>query len=149
MPKRVGTVMLVALFAAAAACSRQPISSPTSPSAALAGPQNSGGSCGGATRKEQLTGPALNGVVPQGDATADMSQFNCGGSTTLTVQVKNVNLPDGTTLAVTLDFSSVGTIRLSGRQGSLVANVGHFAVSNDEVRVNNGSTNILIGPFFK
>jgi hypothetical protein len=31
----------------------------------------------------------------------------------------------------------------------MTANLGHFAVSNDEVRVNDGGTTILIGPFFR
>lgn len=109
---------------------------------------SSSGSSGG-TVKETLTGPAINGVTPQGLATADQSQFSSGGSTTLTVQVKNVNLRDGTTLGVTLDFTPVGSIKLSGGQGSMTANLGHFAVSRDQVRVKNGDTVILQGGFFQ
>ncbi len=104
---------------------------------------------GGTTLQETLSGPAINGVVPEGQALADESQFASGGSTTLTVQVKKVNLPDGTVLGVTLDFTPIGTITLNRGEGTLNANLGHFAVSNDEVRVNNGATNILIGPFFR
>jgi hypothetical protein len=98
---------------------------------------------------EQLTGPTLNGVVPNGRATADESQFLCGGSTTLTVEVKDVNLPDGTVLEVTLDFLPVGTITLSRMAGAMAANLGHFAVSNDEVHVIHGGRLILIGAFFR
>ncbi len=104
---------------------------------------------GGTTLQETLSGPAINGVVPEGQALADESQFLSGGSTTLTVQVKKVNLPDGTVLGVTLDFQPIGTITLNRGEGTLTANLGHFAVSNDEVRVNNGATNILIGGFFR
>ncbi len=104
---------------------------------------------GGTTLQETLSGPAINGVVPEGQALADESQFASGGSTILTVQVKKVNLPDGTVLGVTLDFTPIGTITLHRGEGTLTANLGHFAVSNDEVRVNNGATNILIGSFFR
>lgn len=106
-------------------------------------------SSSGGTVKEPLTGPAINGVTPQGLATADQSQFSSGGSTILTVQVKNVNLRDGTVLGVTLDFTPVGSIMLNGGQGSMTANLGHFGVSRDQVRVKNGDTQILIGGFFR
>jgi hypothetical protein len=98
---------------------------------------------------EQLSGPAINGVVPEGRAIADEKQFPCGGSTILTVQVKKVNLPDGTVLDVSLDFTPIGTITLSRQEGTMTADLGHFAVSNDEVRVANNGTVILIGPFFR
>ena len=104
---------------------------------------------GGTTLTEQLTGPAINGVVPEGQAQADESRFQQGGSTILTVQVKKVNLPDGTVLNVSLDFTPVGTITLSKGEGTLRTNLGHFAVSNDQVRVNNGGTTILTGAFFR
>ena len=98
---------------------------------------------------EQLTGPTFNGVVPSGRATADESQFLCGGSTVLTVEVKDVNLPDGTVLQVALDFLPVGTITLSRMAGAVAADLGHFAVSNDMVRVIHQGNVILIGPFFR
>ncbi len=106
------------------------------------------GGCG-PTVKEALSGPALNGVVPEGQAQADESQFLCGGTTTLTVQVKNVNLPDGTVLPVSLDFTPVGTITLSRSEGTLVTNLGHFAVSFDQIRVNYNGSTILIGGSFQ
>jgi hypothetical protein len=109
----------------------------------------SGGGCSGPTKTEQLSGPALNGVVPEGRARADMSQFTCGGSTILTVEIKNVNLPDGTVVGVSLDWTPIGTITLSGQRGVLTTDLGHFGVSNDEVRVHYGDSIILIGPFFK
>ena len=105
------------------------------------------GVSGGTSLRETLTGAAINGVVPEGQAQADESNFANGGSTILTVQVKNVNLPDGTVLGVSLDFSPVERSRsVAGRHFS--ANLGHFGVSRDQVRVNNGATTILIGAFF-
>ena len=106
-------------------------------------------SSSGGTVKETLTGPAINGVVPEGLATADQSRFSSGGSTILTVQVKKVNLRDGTVLGVTLDFTPVGSITVAGGQGSMTADLGHFGVSRDQVRVKNGDTVILQGGFFQ
>jgi hypothetical protein len=112
-------------------------------------PASAGGGCNGPTVVEQLSGSAFNGVVPEGRATADESQFPCGGSTILTVQVKNINLPDGTVVNVSLDFTPIGNITLSRLGGTLVTDLGHFAVSNDEVRVAHNGQVILIGPFFR
>ncbi|PYR88215.1 MAG: hypothetical protein DMF84_28905 [Acidobacteria bacterium] len=109
----------------------------------------SSSSSSGGTVKETLTGPAINGVTPRGLATADESNFSSGGSTILTVQVRDVNLRDGTVLGVTLDFTPVGSITLAGRQGTMTANLGHFGVSRDQVRVKNGDAQILIGGFFQ
>jgi hypothetical protein len=106
------------------------------------------GGCG-STVTEQLTGATLNGVVPDGRAFADESQLLCGGSTTLTVEVANVNLPDGTVLDVTLDFRPIGTISISGARGALTADLGRFGVSNDEVRVSDAGTLILVGSAFR
>ena len=154
-------IAIVPVMLAFAACVDQPGGvPPTGPSGGrvlLSSGSGSGGSgggggsggCSGPTVTEQLSGPALNGVVPEGRAQADESQYLCGGSTILTVQVKNVNLPDGTVLSVSLDFTHIGTITLSRQEGTMTANLGHFAVSNDEVRVANAGTVILIGPFFK
>jgi hypothetical protein len=129
----------------------QPPTSPTAPG--LTSDVGTPAASSGGTKKEILTGPAINGVVPEGQALADMSQFSNGGDTILTVQVKKVNLPDGTRLSVTLDFGPVGTITLSRNEGTLVANLGHFGVSFDQVRVYNGTdttgTPILSGGFFQ
>ena len=148
----VSTLLLAVVIAAltTAGCADPP--APTSPSqpspvALASADQSSSGGTGGTTR-ETLSGPAIGGIVPQGQALADMSRFSSGGSTILTVQVKNVNLPDGTVLQVTLDFTPVGTITLSRGQGTLVTSLGHFAVSRDQVRVNGGGTTILSGGFF-
>jgi hypothetical protein len=112
---------------------------PTSPSASV----------GGGTAKETLSGPSIAGVKPEGQAFADMSQFQSGGSTILTVQIRKVNLPDGTVLAVSLHFTPVGSISLRSGEGSLTANLGHFGVSRDPVVVKNGTTTILAGGYFQ
>jgi hypothetical protein len=116
------------------------LSSPTAPSLAA----SSGG-----TLKETLTGAAIGGVVPEGEALADESQFASGGSTILTVQVKKVNLPDGTVLAVSLDFTPIGSFTLSGNEGTMRADLGHFGVSRDQVRVNSNGATILSGGAFR
>jgi hypothetical protein len=91
----------------------------------------------GGTLKESLSGPAFNGRTPSGRATADETQFSgCGGFSLLSVQVTNVNLPDGTQLWVTLDFGPVGTITLRGGSGTMATyNMGDFAVARDQIRV--------------
>jgi hypothetical protein len=63
-----------------------------------------------------LTGPAIGGEVPGGQAIGDQSQLTaCGGFTVIRVSVKNVNLPDGTVLWVTLSGGQpIGRIVLSG-----------------------------------
>ena len=111
----------------------------------------------GGTLRETLSGPSIGGRTPSGTATADESRFSgCGGFSLLSVQVKNVNLPDGTVLWVTLDFGAVGTITLRGGSGTMATyNLGRFGVSNDEVRVysslpdSGAFQQILIGPFFR
>jgi hypothetical protein len=111
----------------------------------------------GGTVKESLSGPTLNGRTPSGQATADETRFSgCGGFSLLSVQVKDVNLPDGTVLWVTLDFKPVGTITLRGGAGTMPTyNLGRFGVSNDDVRVYSAlpdissSQQILIGGAFQ
>jgi putative Ig domain-containing protein/centrosomal CEP192-like protein len=111
----------------------------------------------GGTLKEQLSGSTFNGRTPSGQATADETRFSgCGGFSLLSAQVKDVNLPDGSVLWVTLDFKPVGTITLRGGSGTMPTyNMGRFGVSNDDVRVYSalpdisGSQQILIGGFFR
>jgi hypothetical protein len=67
----------------------------------------------------QLTGPPIAGITPQGQALGDQSKLTaCGGFVTLNVSVKNVKLPDGTVLWVTVD-RIVGTITLKGGAGTM------------------------------
>jgi hypothetical protein len=119
-------------------------------------PSPSGCQTGGVL-KEPLSGPSFNGKVPSGEASADETKFSgCGGFSLLSVQVKDVNLPDGSVLWVTLDFKPVGTITLRGGSGTMPTyNMGHFGVSNDDVRVYSAlpdissSQQILIGGAFR
>ena len=86
---------------------------------------------------EGLKGQAIGGQTPTGTATSDERQFSgCGGFSVLADAVQHVALADGTGLWVTLDFKQVGTIRLTGGQGTMHPyNMGDFAVSFDQVRV--------------
>jgi hypothetical protein len=106
---------------------------------------------------EPLSGPAIGGQVPNGQAQADESQLTtCGGFTILTVRVDHVNLPNGTVLWVSLDFKPVGTITLNGGSGAMQPyNLGRFGVSFDHIHVVNhapprvnGEPEILTGGFF-
>jgi hypothetical protein len=111
----------------------------------------------GGVVREALTGAAFNGRTPSGQATADMTRFSgCGGFSLLSVQVQNVNVPDGTLLWVTLDFTPVGTITVRGGSGTMPTdNMGRFGVSRDQIRVNSalpdvsGAQEILIGGSFR
>jgi hypothetical protein len=119
-------------------------------------PSPSGCQTGGVL-KEPLSGSSFNGRTPSGQATADETRFSgCGGFSLLSAQVKDVNLPDGSVLWVTLDFKAVGTITLRGGSGTMATyNLGHFGVSNDDVRVYSAlpdlasSKQILIGGAFR
>ena len=93
----------------------------------------------GGTLRESLSGPAINGKTPTGTATADEKKFSgCGGFSLLSANVKNVNLPDGTVLWVTLDFNPVGMITLTHGSGTMpTLNLGRFGVSFDQIRIYN------------
>jgi hypothetical protein len=86
---------------------------------------------------EPLSGSAIGGKTPSGTATANETKDSgCGGFSLLTVQVKNVNLPNGTVLWITLDGLSVGEITLSNGAGTMPTyNMGAFNVNKDLVRV--------------
>jgi hypothetical protein len=99
-----------------------------------------------------LTGPAINGVTPQGDAKVDQSRLpNTPGQ--LQVRIKNVNLPDGTVLTVNLgnltpgSGTNVATIVLIGGQGQVnTALPQYFMVGRqDQISILNGGTVILSG----
>src|SRR6266571_7956365 len=96
----------------------------------------------------KLSGPAINGVVPTGDAKVDQSKLPAE-PLTLDVRVRNVNLPDGTVLSVVLTdcgASPVGTITLSRLEGQLRTTVPGCQVGRQSaIHVNSGSTRILSG----
>ena len=68
-----------------------------------------------------LAGPAIGGKVPSGQGIGDQSQLTaCGGFTVIRVSVKNVNLPNGTPLWVTLGGGQViGRIVLNGGSATM------------------------------
>jgi hypothetical protein len=78
----------------------------------------------------RLTGPAIGGVTPEGDAKVDQSKYP-SVPPRLEVRVKNVNLADGTTLFVgvgceyhsCLDYRKAGTFTLSRLAGSFSASL--------------------------
>jgi hypothetical protein len=100
-----------------------------------------GGSCQTyGTLTDSLSGPAIGGQTPSGVGTADETKLSgCGGFSLLTVQVRNVNLPDGTVLWVTFDGKPIGEINLSRGSGTMPHyNMGDFSVGGfDQVRVFN------------
>jgi hypothetical protein len=72
------------------------------------------------TTNAALTGPPIAGTTPSGQGVGDQSQLTaCGGFTVLTASVKNVNLPNGTVLWVTLGGEPIGRITLGGGAGSM------------------------------
>jgi Putative Ig domain len=67
-----------------------------------------------------LTGPAIAGQTPSGQGIGDQSQLTaCGGFTIIRASVKNVNLPNGTVLWVTLGGEPIGRITLTGGAGTM------------------------------
>ena len=78
----------------------------------------------------KLTGPAIGGITPTGDAKVDQSKYP-SVPPRLDVAVKNVNLPDGTTLYVgvgceyhaCVDYRKAGTFTLTKREGVFSASI--------------------------
>ena len=96
-----------------------------------------------------LTGNAINGVVPGGQAAVDQSKLPKQPGT-VDVQVSSVNLPDGTVLGVVLTDcgpSPVGTITLKGGSGQLRTKLpaGCQIGRTSSIFINNGSTTVLSG----
>ena len=98
-----------------------------------------------------LTGPAIGGVAPAGQAQVNQchlpKQFG-----TLTLQVQSVNLPDGTKLTVNYGGISagqgvdLGSFKLSGQSGKFSARLGTQAGANDHIAVMQGSAIIVSNP---
>lgn len=67
-----------------------------------------------------LTGPTIGGRTPGGQAVANQSTLTaCGGFVTINVDVKDVNLPNGTVLWVTLSGRPIGRITLSSGSATM------------------------------
>lgn len=97
------------------------------------------------TATASLTGAPVNGQTPSGDAKATATGDCTNFTTTLTVSVKDLNLPDGTVLTVTDAFTPVGTLTLSSGKGSMSTNLGHFFPAGDTIRVVDATTTYLAG----
>ena len=70
---------------------------------------------GGTSTRVELTGPALNGRIPDGRA-----EFRIDGARRgFKVQVEDVNLPGGTRLAVRVNGATVGSLRLTVGRGEM------------------------------
>jgi hypothetical protein len=95
-----------------------------------------------------LSGPAINGVAPSGNAAVDQSKLP-STPLTLDVQVGDVNLPDGTVLSVVVTdcgTTPVGTIKLNHGQGQLKTKVPGCQVGRQSaIDVKDSSTTILSG----
>jgi Putative Ig domain/Abnormal spindle-like microcephaly-assoc'd, ASPM-SPD-2-Hydin len=86
--------------------------------------------------REALSGPAIGGKTPGGQAAEDESHLTaCGGYGTLTATADNVNLPNGTVLWVYLDDDPVGVITLNGGAGSMKPFILRFGLSFDQITV--------------
>lgn len=92
-----------------------------------------------------LSGPSLGGQVPQGDAKVDQSKLMVGSLGQLQMRVKNVNLPDGTFLNVTIDGLYVGTVILSRGEGSLSTFLLFQVGRQSPIVLKNGGVTILSG----
>ncbi len=93
----------------------------------------------------RLSGPALNGRVPEGEARVDQSRLPLVPGQ-LEVRVRNVNLPDGTRLNVFLNtFLPVGALTLQRGESRglfvLPSQVGRL----DPILVKVGAITILSG----
>ncbi len=98
-----------------------------------------------------LTGPAINGVVPTGQAKINQchlpKQFG-----TLTLSVQSVNLPDGTQLTVNYggltagQGMNLGSFTLSQQSGKFSTRLSEQAGPNDNIAVMQGSAVILSNP---
>jgi hypothetical protein len=99
-----------------------------------------------------LSGPAIGGKTPSGQGLGDQSKLTaCGGFVTITASVKNVNLPNGTVLYVTVG-RVVGTITLSNGSGSMKPFVLNSDLRKKSMSIYNqppgpGATGILGGGF--
>ena len=92
----------------------------------------------GATHAASLDGPAIGGVVAQGEVKVDRYPPN-----DLELRVKDVNLPDGTVLTVSVAGYDVGTIRISGGKGAASLPVGFEVGRQSFVVLRLGATWIL------
>jgi len=103
----------------------------------------------------ELVGPAIGGVEPQGDA--DFRAIHRADDTVrlrLSVEVEEVNYPDGTMLTVKIEGKPVGEIILEDGAGELDLDSGAgdmvpYVNKGDTVKVFFGMKKILAGVFME
>jgi hypothetical protein len=94
-------------------------------------------------------------VTPGGQAIGDQSQLTaCGGFTTITAQVKNVNLPNGTVLWVTLGGEPIGRVTINNGAATMPAWIAMSSLRKQGISIFRqpptgglSQTPILSGPF--
>ena len=87
-----------------------------------------------------LSGPAIGGITPSGRAV--LNQPRLPG--TLQCEVRDVNLPTGTVLFVSVTGYIAGTLTLDRGQGRMVALI-PFQVRNGPFEIRVGNTTIMTG----
>jgi len=95
----------------------------------------------------RLSGSAINGETPGGQA--EWSQSH-SGIQRISIEVEDVNLPNGTVLSVSACGADIGSITLADGSGELELNSQNGATvptcaAGDPVTVANGGTTILTG----
>ena len=91
-----------------------------------------------------LSGPAIDGVVPRGEAKLDQSRQPAQPGQ-LEVRVRAVNLPDGTALTVAIEGTPVGTLTLSRGEGRLATTVPFQVGRMSPITVERNSVVLLRG----
>jgi hypothetical protein len=100
--------------------------------------------------RTRLTGPPIEGRSPHGEAKADQSRLPQAPGR-LAVRVRNVNLPDDTTLTVNVGGDvaggglDVGEITLSGGEGRLLTSLQAAVARGDAIAVLHGRQIVLAG----
>jgi hypothetical protein len=100
-----------------------------------------------------LSGPAINGVVPQGQVKVDQSKLPKQRGM-LQVRVRNVNLPNGVVLDIELggrpldEFGfpghNVGAMSLNQRQASLFTTIPFEVARQEDIVVRNRATGVIV-----
>ena len=95
-----------------------------------------------------LTGATVNGVLPNGYAEYEVESSR----RKLDIRVRQINLPTGTSLNISVDNVSVGQLILDGNEGRLRLRSDNgqtvpVIVNGSTIQVNNGGTTILSGVF--
>lgn len=89
-----------------------------------------------------LSGPAIGGRVPSGKATLDQPRLPGN----LRVEIKNVNLPSGTVLTMSMGGYNAGTMIINNGQAQLQSQI-PFQFRNGAVEVLKDGVAIMSGRF--